>query len=142
MPGNRAWQKPSVNKKHKAAVQQQAQAVAAAAFAGGDDFHLKLRHVINISKMPEKRKADALRAVDEACGKLAAGNNPLLGLNPPPGCALCKGEHGAHHFLCLGRERQPKSSAEYALRQIILRKLNAEWSTRRTGTNEVRSHNN
>ena len=133
MPGIQAWQKPTVNKKHKAAVQQQAQN-AAASGDGQDEIQARLYRVVNNSELKEERKREAKRAVKEACSKMASGNNPLAGLKPPPSCVACRGIHGSHHFLCQGKpgkqRRQSKNPVEQATREIIQRKLNKEWSDR------------
>lgn len=138
MPGNKAFDKPSVNASHKAESKKVALSLTERSAAGRSAMALELCTVIEKSALDAERQRQACRAVDEACAKLGRGVHPLDGLRPPLSCAPCGGRTGGtHHFLCMARKLMP-SQPERGVRTAVVSKLQAAWRARQHALQKVR----
>ena len=132
----KAFDRPVVNKIHKQAV------IAAARAAASSDtpragVETELYALLADSGLDVQRGGEAKAAIREAVDKLAANDNPLQGLNPPPSC----GPHGEnpshknHHFFCLAR-RQP-CEVERKLRITMFKVLREAFAAQQHGIQTV-----
>jgi hypothetical protein len=113
-----AWDKPTVNAPHKAAIKAVAQSAAAAA---GHAHDAELQELLShVGGLPSGRAAQARKEISKALAAARRGENPLSATLRAP-CGPCaKGRTGATHtFLCQTRARQPEQAEKLARDRVV-----------------------
>ena len=135
----KAFDKPGVNKIHRAEVRKVAIHLADRSAATKSAVQVSLRAIVDGAELSVSRKADAFKAIDEALKKLARNENPLGALKPPPNCKVCHGQTGAtHHFLCGSRTLNP-ALPELRVREALMSELASVWRSWQQLPAEVRA---
>ena len=133
----KAFDKPTVNECHKREVRLQVQRAAERDATQRSELAVELCSIVENSELDSKRKQHACKVIKHACDRLENGDNPLVGLRPPPSCTACAGNaHGTHHFLCMARKLEP-GAIEKKVRKTVLAKLGTAWRTHQYAVQSV-----